>query len=65
MEKEMRKEKGAAIFGTDGVRGVANMDHMSVERVVEIGRAVAYECKRQAGSEKRCKILIAIRVACN
>jgi len=33
------------LFGTDGVRGMANIGHMSAETVLEIGRATAYVCK--------------------
>ena len=34
------------LFGTDGVRGVANRYPMTAEMALEIGRAVAYVCKR-------------------
>ncbi len=34
------------LFGTDGVRGVANLAPMTAEMALEIGRAVAYVCKR-------------------
>ena len=34
------------LFGTDGVRGVANVSPMTVEMAMEIGRATAYACKR-------------------
>lgn len=33
------------MFGTDGVRGVANLAPMTAEMVLEIGRATAYVCK--------------------
>ena len=33
------------IFGTDGVRDMANMGNMTAEQALEIGRAVAYVCK--------------------
>ena len=33
------------LFGTDGVRGMANMGNMTAEQALEIGRAVAYVCK--------------------
>lgn len=36
----------ARMFGTDGVRGVANVEPMTAETVLEIGRAVAHVCKR-------------------
>jgi len=34
------------LFGTDGVRGVANISPMTAEMVLEIGRATAYTCKK-------------------
>jgi phosphoglucosamine mutase len=34
------------MFGTDGVRGVANIHPMTAEMALEIGRATAYVCKR-------------------
>ncbi len=34
------------MFGTDGVRGVANLEPMTAEMVLEIGRATAYVCKQ-------------------
>ena len=34
-----------ALFGTDGVRGLANEGNMTAEMVLEIGRATAYVCK--------------------
>jgi phosphoglucosamine mutase len=34
------------MFGTDGVRGIANVDPMTAEMALEIGRATAYVCKK-------------------
>ena len=34
------------MFGTDGVRGIANVGEMTAEMVLEIGRATAYVCKK-------------------
>lgn len=34
------------IFGTDGVRGVANVHPMTAEMALALGRAVAFVCKR-------------------
>jgi phosphoglucosamine mutase len=34
------------MFGTDGVRGVANVMPMTAEMVLEIGRATAFVCKK-------------------
>jgi len=36
----------ARLFGTDGVRGVANVFPMTAEMALEIGRATAYVCKQ-------------------
>jgi phosphoglucosamine mutase len=33
------------LFGTDGVRGMANEESMTAEMVLQIGRATAYTCK--------------------
>lgn len=35
-----------SLFGTDGVRGVANMHPMTAEMALAIGRATAHVCKR-------------------
>ena len=47
------------IFGTDGVRDMANMGNMTAEQALEIGRAVAYVCKeyhREKGTRPRIVI---------
>lgn len=44
------------MFGTDGVRGVANVEPMTAERVLEIGRATAYVCKRHPNRRHRIVI---------
>ena len=36
----------ARLFGTDGVRGIANVHPMTAEMALEIGRAAAYVCKK-------------------
>ena len=36
------------MFGTDGVRGIANIHPMTAEMALEIGRATAYVCKKHA-----------------
>lgn len=36
----------ARMFGTDGVRGIANVGEMTAEMVLEIGRATAFVCKK-------------------
>jgi len=43
------------LFGTDGVRGIANIEPMTSETALRLGRAVAYVSKR---SPHRHKILI-------
>jgi phosphoglucosamine mutase len=40
------EEKMGRMFGTDGVRGVANVHPMTAEMALEIGRATAYVCKK-------------------
>ncbi|MCU0858175.1 MAG: phosphoglucosamine mutase [Pontiellaceae bacterium] len=47
------------LFGTDGVRGMANMGNMTAEQALEIGRAVAYVCKeyhKERGTRPRIVI---------
>ena len=47
------------IFGTDGVRDMANMGNMTAEQALEIGRALAYVCKeyhREKGTRPRIVI---------
>lgn len=46
------------LFGTDGIRGVANTGNMTAERVLEIGRATAYVCKEQNPDKKKHRIVI-------
>jgi phosphoglucosamine mutase len=46
------------MFGTDGVRGVANIHPMTAENVLQIGRAVAYVCKQNQPGTQRHKIVI-------
>ena len=44
------------LFGTDGVRGVANVPPMTAEMVLEIGRATAFVCKHH--KQRRHRIVI-------
>jgi phosphoglucosamine mutase len=44
------------MFGTDGIRGIANVHPMTAEMALEIGRAAAYVCKKH--SKQRHKIVI-------
>ena len=48
------------LFGTDGVRGVANVGNMTAEKVLEIGRATALVCKDQYGTGNRNRRRIVI-----
>ena len=43
------------LFGTDGVRGIANIEPMTSETALRLGRALAHVSKR---SPRRHKILI-------
>jgi phosphoglucosamine mutase len=45
------------LFGTDGVRGVANREPMMVEMAVNLGRAVAHVLKERKGG-KRPRVVI-------
>jgi phosphoglucosamine mutase len=47
MEGEMRK-----LFGTDGIRGIANVDPMSSEMAMQLGRATAYIFKNRKGRHR-------------
>ena len=53
------------MFGTDGVRGVANIHPMTAEMAIAIGRATAYVCKKR--SKKRPIIVIGkdTRLSCD
>ena len=46
------------LFGTDGVRGVANVDPMTAEMALEIGRATAFVCKRHDHGQYKHRIVI-------
>src|SRR5581483_9725348 len=48
-------DNGRRLFGTDGVRGTANVDPMTSETALRLGRAIAYVSKR---SPRRHKVLI-------
>jgi phosphoglucosamine mutase len=40
------EKKMGRMFGTDGIRGIANIHPMTAEMALEIGRATAYVCKK-------------------
>src|SRR5205807_7001630 len=54
-EISMSENGGRKLFGTDGIRGVANVDPMTAEMALGLGRAVAHVFRT---SERRHKILI-------
>ncbi|MBN1270417.1 MAG: phosphoglucosamine mutase [Kiritimatiellae bacterium] len=45
------------LFGTDGVRGVANVPPMTAEMALEIGRATAYTCKQHDKKHRHTVII--------
>ena len=47
--KAATETKARKLFGTDGVRGVANLEPMTSETAMKLGRAAAYLFKRRAG----------------
>ena len=44
------------LFGTDGVRGVANIEPMTTEMAMQLGRAAAYVFKKENGRRHRLVI---------
>ncbi len=44
------------LFGTDGIRGVANVDPMTTEMMVKVGRAAAHVFKQRSGGRHRIVI---------
>ncbi|MEK7293883.1 MAG: phosphoglucosamine mutase [Nitrospirota bacterium] len=49
LAKTAKTAKARKLFGTDGVRGVANLEPMTSETAMKLGRAAAYLFKRRAG----------------
>ena len=60
MARQVKLGKNMGIlFGTDGVRGMANEGNMTAEMVLQIGRATAYTCKEHhAEKGTRPRIII-------
>jgi phosphoglucosamine mutase len=52
------------LFGTDGVRGVANVHPMTVDTAMRIGRAVAYVFKNRSGRHRKVLIGKDTRLSC-
>src|SRR3990172_3214636 len=46
------------LFGTDGVRGVANVEPLTAETTLKLGRAVAYLFRQQEAKQKRHCVVI-------
>ncbi len=47
---------GRRLFGTDGVRGVANLEPITSETALKLGRALAYVFRASAGRHRRILI---------
>ncbi|MGQ9745334.1 MAG: phosphoglucosamine mutase [Dissulfurimicrobium sp.] len=52
------------LFGTDGIRGIANIYPMTIDMAMKIGRAVAYIFKNQQGRRHRILIGKDTRLSC-
>lgn len=49
------KKRDKRLFGTDGIRGVANVEPMTAETALKLGRAIAYVFKKE---ERRHRIVV-------
>ncbi|HIB85526.1 MAG TPA: phosphoglucosamine mutase, partial [Chromatiaceae bacterium] len=56
-------DKKETLFGTDGIRGIANQHPITCEIATQLGRALAYKCQR--GSHRH-RIIIGkdTRISC-
>src|SRR5215831_1811681 len=45
-------ERRERLFGTDGIRGVANIEPMTAETALRVGRALAYVFRERPGGHK-------------
>ncbi|MGB9711547.1 MAG: phosphoglucosamine mutase [Dissulfurimicrobium sp.] len=52
------------LFGTDGIRGIANIYPMTIDTAMKIGKAVAYIFKNQQGRRHRILIGKDTRLSC-
>src|SRR4030042_1545635 len=52
------------LFGTDGVRGVANKEPMTAETALKLGRAIAHVAKLEAGRKPKILVGKDTRVSC-
>lgn len=48
----MKSDRVKKLFGTDGVRGIANQEPMTSEMAMKLGRAAAYLFKNKAGRHR-------------
>lgn len=54
----MREPNNKRLFGTDGIRGMANYDPMTPEMSLKLGKALTYILKQEKTDSKRLKIVI-------
>jgi phosphoglucosamine mutase len=52
------RESDKRLFGTDGIRGVANYDPMTTETSLKLGKALTYMLKQKGTASKRPKIVV-------
>lgn len=52
------KNKGRRLFGTDGIRGLANHDPMTPEMSLKLGKALTYILRQDKNSNKKPTIVI-------
>jgi phosphoglucosamine mutase len=52
----MSEERTAALFGTDGVRGTANVHPMTAEMAMALGQAIAHVFRSRGGATRRILI---------
>lgn len=53
------------LFGTDGIRGVANREPMTAETALKLGRAIAHFSLSQAGTRHRILVGKDTRISCH
>lgn len=58
MEEGGLKERYKHLFGTDGVRGVANLEPMTAEMSLKLGKALTHILKEQKSDSKKPKVVI-------
>jgi len=52
------KNRGRRLFGTDGIRGLANHDPMTPEMSLKLGKALTYTLRQGKNSTKKATIVI-------